>query len=73
MTPSQSGSLTVVSSPKGCQGYGANDSLEFAVFILALSLKLLLTADVTANLLFFGQRQALEQKRTLSLPTLAIH
>jgi hypothetical protein len=45
--------LTVVSSPKGCQGYSTNDGLEFAVFILALSLKLLLTADVTANLLFF--------------------
>ena len=53
MTPPQSGGLTMVSSPKGCQGYSSNDGLAFAVFILALSLKLLLTADVTAKLLFF--------------------
>jgi hypothetical protein len=43
-----------VSSPKGCQGYSSNDGLECAIFILALSLKLLLTADVTAKLLFFA-------------------
>jgi hypothetical protein len=54
MTPPQSGGLTVVSSPKGCQGYRSNDFLEFAVFIiLALSLKLILPADVAANLLLF--------------------
>jgi hypothetical protein len=46
-----------VSSPKGCQGYSINDCLEFAVFILALSLKLLLTADVTANLLLIPYQQ----------------
>ena len=51
--PRRAGGLAVVSSPKGCQGYSINDCLEFAVFILALSLKLLLTADVTAKLLFF--------------------
>jgi hypothetical protein len=46
-----------VSNPKGCQGYGANDGFEVAIFILALSLKLLLTAEVTAHLLFFASHR----------------
>lgn len=44
----------VVSSPKGCQDYRANAGLACAVFILARSLQRLLTADVTAHLLFFA-------------------